>query len=213
MLFDLHVHSYFSSCSVLPPEQIICRANELKLDGICITDHNTMEVSRRVKEGINDNGLCVIVGMEYDTAGGDFLLFGDFVDVPPGLSAEALMELVRERGGAAVGCHPFRQSRPLTESVVGNGLCTVVEAVNGRNTDEENRRAAAMCSFYGASPCGGSDAHTFAEIGTVLTRLEMTIRSTADLIIALNRGLCSPVRMPISPTPSRCEELRSAAPR
>ena len=57
-------------------------------------------------------GLCVIVGMEYTTSKGDFLVFGPAEYVPEGMDAEDLIGWVRKEGGVAIPAHPFRQSRP-----------------------------------------------------------------------------------------------------
>jgi predicted metal-dependent phosphoesterase TrpH len=49
-------------------QDAIARAKERGLDGLCITDHNTLDVRHVLSEGVQENGLCVIFGMEYSTA-------------------------------------------------------------------------------------------------------------------------------------------------
>ena len=200
MLFDIHVHSDLSPCSNMKIEDIVTRAGQLGLDGVCITDHHTMEIRHAMAEGIQGNGLCVLYGMEYSTPQGDFLLFGPFEDLAPGLDGDLLLSTVRSCGGEAVAAHPFRKSRPGDERVIRSGLCHSVECVNGRNTFQENSAVEQWIRRYRLTRCGGSDAHRLDELGTFGTRFFMPIRSRADLIHALDQGLCRP-EMPTGHTP------------
>ena len=79
MIFDLHIHTTLSHCSNLAFEEIIDSALLKGLDGVCITDHDTMAVGKYIKEGIQQNGLCVIVGMEYTTQDGEWLRIGQAI--------------------------------------------------------------------------------------------------------------------------------------
>jgi predicted metal-dependent phosphoesterase TrpH len=192
MLFDLHVHTSLSPCANINIEDLVARAMERGLDGVCITDHHTMDIRHVLAEGIQKNGLCVIFGMEYSTPQGDFLLFGPFEDLAPDLDADLLLPSVRDRGGAAVAAHPFRKGRPTDERIIRKGLCHAVECVNGRNTSHENSAVEQWIRRYRLTQCGGSDAHTLSELGTSATRFLVPVQSRVDLIQALRRGLCRP---------------------
>lgn len=188
MRFDLHIHTTLSQCSQLDLEEILTAAGSKGLDGVCITDHDTMTVRHRIEEGIQSNGLCVIFGMEYSTTEGDFLLFGPFEDMPTALPAPQLLDRVERAGGVAVAAHPFRARRPTQEYLVSQGLCHIVEGVNGRNQGSENASTSDWKDRYGVALVGGSDAHTLAELGQVTTRFTSPICSRADLIVALKTG-------------------------
>ena len=166
------------------------RAQALGLDGVCITDHGTMSAAQAVAQGPRAGGVCLLVGMEYATPEGDFLLFGPFENLRPGLRAVPLLQLVKRSGGVAVAAHPFRARRPVQALVLQEGLCSVVETVNGRNSDCENRLVAGWRRSYAFSECGGSDAHTLGEVGSAVTRFSVPVRSRHDLINALRQGLC-----------------------
>jgi predicted metal-dependent phosphoesterase TrpH len=191
MLFDIHVHTALSPCGNMKIQDVIARAGKRGLDGVCITDHQTMDIRHVIAEGVQENGLCVLFGMEYTTPQGDFLLFGPFEELAPNLSAEKLLAMVHDQGGAAVAAHPFRQARPADERIVRNGLCHAVEVINGRNTPFENS-AVGKWRRYGLTRCGGSDAHTLNELGTFATRFLVPIQTRGDLIQALRKGLCRP---------------------
>ncbi len=194
MLFDLHVHTTISTCSHLKIDDILKHAGHRGLDGVCITDHQTMNIRHHIREGIQDNGLCVLFGMEYSTDDGDFLIFGPFEDIAQDMSATELLRQVRQLGGAVIAAHPFRKNRPVQEYVIREGLCDIVESVNGRNTDMENQRVDSWCQKYFLTESGGSDAHSLNELGRVRTGFAMPVRSRADLIFALKNGLCYPLR-------------------
>jgi predicted metal-dependent phosphoesterase TrpH len=192
MIFDMHTHTNLSSCSTLDVHDMIDEAGKLDLDGVCITDHQTMDVRHQIKEGPQSNGLIVIVGMEYDTPDGDFLIFGPYEEIPPGMGGEALLNHVKTTGGVAVAAHPFRKGRMLNETLVQNRLCHVAEGINGRNSDIENLKFDRLRKRYGLTEIGGSDAHTLTELGRAVTRFSAPIRSRKDLIYALDHSLCEP---------------------
>ncbi|NDY41629.1 PHP domain-containing protein [Dissulfurirhabdus thermomarina] len=205
--FDLHVHTEHSPCSRLETREILRNARRMGLDGVCITDHDTMAARREVVEGLQDDGLCVVIGMEYTTPEGDFLLFGPFEDLPPGLPAQALLRLVAQVDGAAVAAHPFRRGRGVAEALVRGGLCRVVEGRNGRNTPEEDAAVRPWAEAYGVGLAGGSDAHALHELGRVVTGFHQPVRNRDDLVAQLNRGrflplvLHRPVVFPAGPAP------------
>jgi predicted metal-dependent phosphoesterase TrpH len=194
MIFDLHVHTAYSSCSNLRLDDILSQARSRGLDGICITDHNTMDSRRELPEGIQDNGLCVLIGMEYDTPEGDFLLFGSFDDLKPGLSARELLMIVEEKRGAVIGAHPFREGRSLREDILGQGGCRIIEGLNGRNSQAENRKAQSLTLRFPLFQCGGSDAHSLEELGGVVTCFAERISSRQELIYALKSGNYYPAK-------------------
>lgn len=191
MLFDLHVHTTFSSCSQLGPGELLETARAKGLDGVCVTDHDTMAIRHELREGVQSDGLCVIFGMEYTTDDGDFLLFGPFEKLEPGLDASKLLMMVNQSGGMAIAAHPFRKNRQTSEYVVEQGLCKVIEAVNGRNNNNENHRAKAWSDRYQVNSVGGSDAHNVDELGKIVTRFGGPITSRPELVSALKNGAFS----------------------
>lgn len=192
MLFDLHVHTHLSSCSQLTLDEIIAHAPQRGLDGVCITDHQSSQARKQLASKKIPSRLCIIVGMEYRTPDGDFLIFGPLDNLASGLSARRLLTEVAKRGGAAVAAHPFRRQAPTSEFVIRQKLCRIVESVNGRNSREENRQLFQWRETYNIIECAGSDAHSLPELGRTKTRFDIPIRSSADLVHALNNGLCAP---------------------
>jgi predicted metal-dependent phosphoesterase TrpH len=192
MLFDLHVHSCISPCSILSLDEIVGNAVQRGVDGVCITDHQSFQARQQIVEGVQSNGLRVFVGMEYHTDDGDFLVFGPLNDLSEGLDAPELLQTVSRSGGAVVAAHPFRKNNSISESIIRDRMCHIVESVNGRNSDHENRQVDVWRRRYPLVECAGSDAHTLEELGRIKTRFDIPINSPADLVFALNNGLCAP---------------------
>lgn len=199
MLFDLHVHTTFSPCSGLSLEEILGKARSIGLDGVCLTDHESMAAGGLVREGPQDDGLCVIIGQEYATRQGDFLLFGPYESLPQGLEARHLLLYVQATGGVAVAAHPCRLERPVDGSILRSGLCRVLERQNGRNTLLENKQATRCMQSPAMSSVGGSDAHSLEELGRVAVRFDQAVHSREDLIRLLT--MAEGVTFPCQPAP------------
>ena len=192
MRIDLHVHTAFSACSRLDPVALVEAAAAAGLDGVCVTDHDAMDIRHQLREGVQPNGLTLFFGMEYATPQGDFLLFGPFEQLAPGLDGAGLLEEVARKGGAVVAAHPFRQWRPLCPEIAGSGRRLLVERYNGRNRPEENEAAAALIERHGLRGCAGSDAHCVEELGRCWTRFAARVTTRAQLVDALNNGAYTP---------------------
>lgn len=187
-----------SPCSSLSLEEVLRHARKRGLDGVCITDHDTMEAGRFIQEGIQEDGLCVILGMEYATLSGDFLVFGPLEGLRPGLDAEELLCEVDRQGGVSIAAHPFREGRSVKPHIIEEGWCSIVEGVNGRNRAHENERAFRSYANYGVSFVGGSDAHSLSELGRVTTYIESPVRSRQDFVSSLRWGRFSLASLPFS---------------
>lgn len=192
MLFDIHTHTALSPCSAIPVKDMVSGAKNRGLDGICITDHDTMRVNRHLTEGVQENGIVVIFGMEYETPEGDFLIFGPFEDIDIGLDAPTLLTRVIRQGGVAVAAHPFRPARPVADHLLHTGLIRVVESFNGRNRDIDNLKVQKWRKTFSFNEVGGSDAHTLEELGAYTTRLTIPVHSRQEFIHALTHGYSAP---------------------
>jgi len=179
MKMDLHVHSNISPCSKMSLEDLIKKAWEIGLDGLCITDHAST-AAKAYLDKLPNYGLTIIVGMEYSSTDGDFLVFGEIENIPSGLSGRQLLEFIAPSNTLAIAAHPFRQKRRCNPSVMENVL--IVEGINGRCSDLENELTLKWACGRNQKLVGGSDAHTLDEIGKVVTWFERPIFDVWDLI-------------------------------
>lgn len=192
MLIDMHVHTTESTCSRLSLDEILTHSRRRGLEGVCITDHGSMAAARTLREGRQPDGLYVFFGLEYATPEGDFLVFGPFAGLPRHLGARRLLDRVAAAGGVAIAAHPFRRGRPVREDLIREGCCRIVESLNGRNREAENRAVDGWRRRYDFTECAGSDAHCLAELGRVRTRFRERVETRAQLLRALQCGGYAP---------------------
>ncbi|MCB2186528.1 MAG: PHP domain-containing protein [Deltaproteobacteria bacterium] len=185
MKFDLHVHSSFSPCGHMDLDTIFQAARHRGLEGLCLTDHHSREAARHLTPGRQAGGLVVLVGEEYSTPQGDFLVLGPEISPRPGLAAAELLAWVEARGGVAVAAHPCRRGRSVDPAVLTSPEFLLMEAHNGRNRTGEDRRARELAVRLGLATVAGSDAHTPEELGRVFTRLSQPVTRMSELVALL----------------------------
>jgi len=173
MKIDMHVHTRYSKDATLSLEAIIESCRQRGLDGVAITDHNTIAGALALKEIAPRPGgrpFLVIVGEEIDTTKGEIL--GLFLKeaIPGGLTPEEAMARIREQGGLVGVSHPLDRVRRL--AMRQPALLDILEELdflegfNSRVTfPSDNRKAQALAQAQGLPITAGSDAHTAYEIG------------------------------------------------
>jgi hypothetical protein len=140
---------------------------------------------------LNVDGLVVIVGLEYSSPDGDFILLGTPEGIAPHMSARELLSLVKAKGGVAIAAHPCRIGKEVARYVFEESLCPAIEVLNGGNLDSENLAAQKLFSrFPGLIGTGGGDAHAVEGVGRALTRFHVPVRNEAELIAAIKTGQC-----------------------
>ncbi len=188
MIIDIHVHTRFSPCGSIRVRQLERVIRESGIDGICITDHDTIAASSLLAESRHAAGVVIIVGLEYTTSQGDFLVFGPVESIPERLDAPSLARWAKKKGGVAIPAHPFRRSRPADVGILEH--FHVIEAYNGRNRAFENDLCVRWLRERGENKkwVGGSDAHTLDEVGRVVTVFRNDIHTAEELVRELLEG-------------------------
>jgi len=167
MKVDLHVHTYYSKDATLSLEAIVEGCRRRGLDGVAITDHNTIAGALALKEIAP---FLVIVGEEIDTTKGEILGLFLKEEIPRGLRPKEAISRIREQGGLVGVSHPLDR---LRRSAMGRrALLDILdeldflEGFNSRVTfPSDNLRAQALAQAHGLAITAGSDAHTAYEIG------------------------------------------------
>ncbi|MFC6719450.1 PHP domain-containing protein [Natrialbaceae archaeon GCM10025810] len=171
--YDLQVHTNASPCSSAPPERVVSAAVDAGLDGIAVTDHDTLENVDAVRKAAPAD-LEVVSGVEVTTTEGHLLAL-DVTAVPPRADPLAVIDDVHDQGGVAVLSHPFDSLRQFYERDLEALADAVdaVEAVNSRCVRRRyNERAAAFAIDHDLPATGGSDAHFPMEVGRAYTTVE-----------------------------------------
>ena len=200
MKIDLHTHTApLSACSYIDPAELIKEARRLKLDGICLTEHQVVWDREDVDQLSQDAGIRIFRGNEFTTNQGDILVFGFYEDIKELLCIQELRDKVTAAGGYMVAAHPFRGFKTFG---IGQLQMTVaqaskrkvfefvdaVEVENGKLAPDENQMAGDVAENIGLPGTGGSDAHRVDEIGTWVTEFENDIEDENDLLRELHAG-------------------------
>ena len=139
MLVDMHLHECtYSTDSFLHLEEIVSIARQKGLDAICITDHDSMGLRERAEAYSREIGYPIFVGVEFFSLWGDITAWG--IDGIPDqrVGAQDFIDLVREKDGFCVSCHPFRSNnRGLREHLRDVHGLDGVEVLNGSTPLEE----------------------------------------------------------------------------
>lgn len=198
MKFDLHMHTRrYSPDSEIDPFELVQRAKEIGLDGIVITEHDRLWPEEELEElRAAAPGLVVLGGVEVSGRNGDLLCYGvnDLAALRRGARWGDLCREVARQGGITVAAHPFRWGQDF-EALLAEE-CPLVGGLEmmSNNMDESLRRKAA--AFHKKNPAfatlGNSDAHDVAVVGICYTEFDAEIRSSADLVAAIQDRRCRP---------------------
>ncbi|WP_340817846.1 PHP domain-containing protein [Methanolobus sp. WCC4] len=186
MKFDLHTHTKYSKkCGALPPKKLVHAAMQRGLNGIAVTDHDTIDGALEAKK-YETKDFAVIIGCEITTNEGE--ITGLFLHHPiMSKEAEDVIDEIHKQGGIAVVPHPFDTYRAKRLKEVDK-YCSKIDAIevfNSRCIDEKSNLMARQFALENNMPrVGGSDAHNLNEIGLGYTLVpEMEGRDTKDLIL------------------------------
>lgn len=161
MILDLHIHSRYSFDSLSKPKDIIRIAKKKGLNGIAITDHNTIKGGIDARRINHDPNFLVIIGSEIATEMGDIIGLFLKEEIRSRDSIEVIEEIHRQ-GGIAVLPHPYKGHR-LNEEIIRN--IDVIECFNSRTSGENNKKAMKLAERYKKPIIAGSDAHFSSEVG------------------------------------------------
>jgi predicted metal-dependent phosphoesterase TrpH len=200
MKIDLHIHTApLSACSYIDPQELIQEARRLKLDGICLTEHQVVWDRAEVERLAEEAGIRIFRGNEFTTNQGDILVFGFYEDIKELLMIQDLRDKVTATGGYMIAAHPFRgfktfgigQLQMTVDQACKRKVLEFVDAVeigNGKLSPEENEMARKVAEKLGLPGTGGSDAHRVDEIATWVTVFEKNIEDENELLQELHAG-------------------------
>jgi predicted metal-dependent phosphoesterase TrpH len=177
MKLDLHVHTKYSvSDGVLEPGMCIKIAKKKKLDGIAITDHNTIKGAMKARKLNSGKDFEIIVGSEIKTRAGEIIglyLEDEIRSVEP---SEVIRE-IKSQNGLVIIPHPFDEMRSSSFQPTENDVDDIdaVEVFNSRCIFQKyNDIAHEYTKIFNLSQSAGSDAHFGHEIGNagIITETE-----------------------------------------
>lgn len=202
-IIDIHTHTrHGSPCSYMEPTELILQAKLLRLDGVCITEHNVTWKHEAIRKLQAEHDLLVIGGAEMSTDCGEVLVFGVHEPMLGVGSIKELRELVNNVGGVMVAAHPFRSDASLParddpnldEALAAAAQRPVLQYVdamevfNGRLGKWERDFTVKVAARMNMAGTGGSDAHYAAAVGACYTVFDCNIKHEQDFITAIKQG-------------------------
>jgi predicted metal-dependent phosphoesterase TrpH len=211
MLIDLHVHTNHTRGCTATAREVVHRAREAGLDGVVITDLNTLEALPEVSEAARAEGFLALCGVELATDRGHYLCFfpdPSRVPAPAQMLGSAtpwpvreVLAKVRELGGAAVAAHPYDKSieRPSGDVIFTLDGLSAIEGLNARRKPAVNDLAIEAADHMNLPCTGASGAHELAEIGRAATLFRDPVATEADLVAQLRAGTVFSVAIGVTP--------------
>lgn len=175
MKYDLHIHSKYSSDGILDPKKIVKIATKRGLNGIAITDHNTIKGGLKAKNYETED-FKVIIGSEISTERGEII--GLFLkEEIKSKDVQDVISEIKEQNGIIVIPHPFDELRhsafhPAEEDAK---FIDCIEGFNSRCVFQKyNKKAVEFAMKHNLTITAGSDAHFANEIGNagIITETE-----------------------------------------
>jgi predicted metal-dependent phosphoesterase TrpH len=194
---DLHLHTNYSKDANTTLEEAIHYAKKKHLDGIAVTDHDTVEGARKLAQ---EQDFLVIPGIEVSSRHGHILGLNITEPIPPRLDIVETVERIRLLGGLAVIAHPA--------VVIKTGLGTRIDSASGIDAVEVINASALPFSLsiylshrlalrLRLPETAGSDSHYPDEIGSAYTIIDAD-PNRDGVIEAIRKGRTEPFGKPIS---------------
>ena len=206
---DLHVHTCYSTDAFTTLKEAVFYAKRQGLDGVAITDHNTIEGALRTKKRRTED-LVLIPGIEVSTMKGHMLGLNITEAIPEGLEPSETAEIIRETGGIAVAAHPsMLMKNSLRSRTLQKGIrLDAIEVVNSASlpfflSTYLNRRIA---MGLGLPQTGGSDSHIPETIGLAYTLIDAD-PDVEEIVRSIRKGLTKACGKPI-PWRMRLDKIR-----
>lgn len=188
---DPHIHSCYSSDCLTKIEDIIKKSTRLGLNIIGISDHNTIEGSKKAIDLTKNNeDLLVIPSIEISTIDGHMLGFGVEEEIPKGLTPEETIEKIHEANGLAIVPHPYCFYRHGLLSKLGHAKIDI-DAIEEKNArfliGYSNNKAKKLTKKLKLPGLGSSDAHYVDFIGDCYSEIDCQM-NIDSVLKAIKKG-------------------------
>jgi len=192
MKYDLHIHSIYSSYRLFvyegfcKPKDIVKMGIKVGLDGVAVTDHDTVKGSLKTREFAISRfpKFKVITGCEVRTAQGHVLALDikEWNERKKFWTAEEAIEKIHDLGGIAIAAHPYHAPWLSVGDLIKKLDFDGVESFNAHCLNRTNEKAKDAAKRLKLPQTGGSDAHFLFHVGKSFTITD------EDVIEAISKG-------------------------
>ena len=172
---DSHIHSEYSPDSKSKLEDIFKVAKKKDIEIIGISDHNTVEGSKKAQKLAKDYDLLVIPSIEVSTLEGHILGFGCEENIKRDLQAAETIDLIHAQGGLAIIPHPycFYRHGLLCKENYKELKIDAIETKNARFIIGYcNNKAKKLSKKENLPGLGASDAHFYKFVGDCYSKID-----------------------------------------
>ena len=180
---DFHVHTCYSCDSSITLKQVVSCARKKGLDGVAITDHNTIKGALKLKT----KDIIVIPGIEVSTSDGHLLGINVTKSITKKLGMEETIEIIHDDGGIAVAPHPFSFYKSPPSRSVRN--YDAVEVMNASSIPFSilTHFSSQFAKNLNLPQTGGSDSHYAPEIGLAYSVVD-SCSDVDEIVSAIKKG-------------------------
>ena len=178
---DFHCHSLYSKHNFWKteafgsPRQMIDMARKRGLNGLAITDHDSVKGSLEgMKYAKNLKDFLLVTGSEVSSDGGHIVALGIRKNIPKGLSVGETVDRIHDQGGLAIAAHPYGSwpRKDVLRDKIKNQKFDAIEILNGGLTIKGNRKAYESAGEMKLPMTAGSDSHHWKDLGKIYNILE-----------------------------------------
>ena len=197
---ELHCHNVFSNfrlgedeppydCNVTFRDQLE-KANELDLDVLFVTNHNTLEGYSQILKYKNDHekfkNIQIYPAEEISTdTGAHIIAYGIHDEIKSGLPMEEIIDEIKKQDGISSAPHPFSLVDALREKAK---KCDLIEVFNSNNIDiVSNLKANQFAIENNMTKVSGSDSHVKSNLGRCVNVIDSE-NTLDDILFALNHN-------------------------
>lgn len=180
---DLHIHSQYSEDGTGTPQEIIKIVKKKGLNGLAITDHNTIKGGLEALK-YSSKDFVVIPGIEISTSNGHIIALNVKEKIPKGLTASETVDKILDLNGIPIVPHIFRNMSGVKENILKDILdkISVMEVFNACSQPSSNLKAAKIAKKYNLGGTGGSDSHMPEYAGEAYTLIDTTDLSLNSIV-------------------------------
>lgn len=185
---DLHVHSQYSEDAIGSPKDIIKSLKKKGLQGMAITDHNTVKGGLKAVK-IAPKDFIVIPGIEISTADGHMLALNVEKNIARNLSIQETVEKILDQGGTPIVPHLFRNMSGIKKEKLKtiHQKINTIEVFNACSMPKTNLKIAKIAKELNLGGTGGSDSHDPAYAGYAYTVVDTTDMNADAVLSEINK--------------------------